>query len=213
MSDITGHEDISSRREFAFPGIDSELAARLREESARHWKLLLAIGILCDLVGVYSILVPIVASISVTVLVGWALVVGGIVQLGFALRGDLAWSWDVAWRLFACIITIVAGVFILLAPLTGTFTLTVVLVAWLWALGVIRLIAWWKRRGFEGNWITGVTGVAAILLGILIWADLPSSATWALGLLVGIELLLAGTALIMMAFAGRQLARGAEGTA
>ena len=72
--------------QFGVAGIDGDLAERLREETARHWKLLLAIGILCDIVGVYSILVPIVASISVTVLVGWALVVGGIVQLVHALK-------------------------------------------------------------------------------------------------------------------------------
>ena len=199
MSDITSHD-------FGVAGIDGDLAARLREEIARHWKLLLAIGILCDIVGVYSILVPIVTSISVTVLVGWALVVGGIVQLGHALRRDLTWSWDDAWRLLACGLTIVAGVWILLAPLTGTVTLTVVLVAWFWAIGVLRLMAWWKLRRVERSWIVGVNGAASLLLGILIWANLPSSTTWAIGLLVGIELLFAGSGLIMAALAGRRLA-------
>jgi uncharacterized membrane protein HdeD (DUF308 family) len=199
MSDITGHN-------FGVAGIDGGLAARLREETARHWKLLLAVGILCDIVGVYSILVPIVASISVTVLVGWALLVGGIVQLVHALRRDLAWSWDDAWRLLVCGLTIAAGAWILLAPLTGTVTLTVVLVAWLWAIGVLRLMAWWKMRRVEGSWITGVSGAASVILGILIWAELPSSATWAIGLLVGIELLFAGSGLIIAALAGRRLA-------
>ncbi len=199
MSDITGHE-------FGVAGIDGDLAARLREETARHWKLVLAVGILCDIVGVYSILVPIVASISVTVLVGWALLVGGIVQLVHALRRDLSWSWDDAWRILVCVLTIAAGVWILLAPLTGTVTLTVVLVAWFWAIGVLRLMAWWKVRRVERSWTIGVNGAASVILGILIWANLPSSATWAIGLLVGIELLFAGSALIMAALAGRRLA-------
>jgi uncharacterized membrane protein HdeD (DUF308 family) len=187
--------------------IDDDFVAAIREETSRHWKLLLAIGILCDIVGVYSIFVPIVASISVTILVGWALVVGGIVQLGRGLRRDLAWTWEVAWQLLASVLTIAAGVFILLAPLTGTITLTVVLVAWFWAIGVIRLVAWWRMRFLQGSWITALNGALSLVLGILIWADLPSSATWAIGLLVGIELLFAGSALIMTAFAGRQLAR------
>jgi uncharacterized membrane protein HdeD (DUF308 family) len=187
--------------------VDDEVTARIREETSRHWKLLLAIGILCDVVGVYSIFVPIVASISVAILVGWALFVGGIVQLARGMRRDLAWTWEIAWELLASVLTIAAGVFILLAPLTGTLTLTVVLVAWFWAIGVIRLVAWWRMRFLQGSWITALNGALSLVLGILIWADLPSSATWAIGLLVGIELLFAGSALITTAFAGRQLAR------
>jgi uncharacterized membrane protein HdeD (DUF308 family) len=132
--------------------------------------------------------------------------VGGVIQLAHGLRRDLAWTWEIAWQLLASVLTIAAGVFILLAPLTGTLTLTVVLVAWFWAIGVIRLVAWWRMRHMSGSWITGLNGVISLVLGILIWADLPSSATWAIGLLVGIELLWAGSALIMTALAGRQLA-------
>ena len=83
MSDITGHR-------FGDAVVDGELAAQVREETARHWKLLLAIGILCDVAGVYSIFVPIVASISAAVLVGWALLFAGIVEFGHVLRRELA---------------------------------------------------------------------------------------------------------------------------
>jgi uncharacterized membrane protein HdeD (DUF308 family) len=185
MSDFTSHH-------VGAVGIDGELAERVREETARHWKLLLTIGILCSIVGAYSILVPIVASISVTVLVGWALLVAGIIQFAHVLRRDLHWSWTVAWGVLISLLTIAAGVWILLAPLTGTITLTVVLVAWFWALGVTRLIAWWEIRHVERSWVVGLNGVASLVLGILIWADLPSSADWAIGLLVGINLVLWG---------------------
>ena len=200
MSDITDHR-------FGVEVIDGQLAERLREETARHWKLLLAIGLLCDLAGVYSIFVPIVASISVTVLVGWVLLFAGIVEFGHVLRRDPTWSWETAWQLLVSVLTIVAGAWILIAPLTGAITLTVVLVAWFWAIGVTRLLVWWRMRRVERSWTIGLNGAISLLLGILIWADLPSSATWAIGLLVGIELLLAGSGLIMTALAGRQLAR------
>lgn len=200
MSDITGHR-------VGAVEIDGELAARVREETARHWKLLLAIGILCIVAGVYSIFVPIVASISAAVLVGWALLFAGIVELGHGLRRELAWSWGKAWELLVAVLTIVAGGWILLFPLDGTITLTVVLVAWFWAIGVMRLIAWWNIRGIKRSWTVGLNGLLSLALGILIWADFPSSATWAIGLLVGIELLFAGSALVMAALAGRQLAR------
>jgi uncharacterized membrane protein HdeD (DUF308 family) len=187
--------------------IDADVAARIREESARHWKLLLAIGLLCEITGVFSIVVPIVASISAAVLVGWALLFAGVIQLGHIVRRKLAWDWEVLWRLLVAVLTIVAGAWILIAPLTGTITLTVVLVVWLWAIGVMRLLAWWRMLGMEHNWLNALSGAASLILGILIWADLPSSATWAIGLLVGIELLFAGAGLIMAAMAGRQLAR------
>jgi uncharacterized membrane protein HdeD (DUF308 family) len=187
--------------------IDADVAARIREESARHWKLLLAIGLLCEITGVFSIVVPIVASISAAVLVGWALLFAGVIQLGHIVRRKLAWDWEVLWRLLVAVLTIVAGAWILIAPLTGTITLTVVLVVWLWAIGVTRLLAWWRMLGMEHNWLNALSGAASLILGILIWADLPSSATWAIGLLVGIELLFAGAGLIMAAMAGRQLAR------
>jgi uncharacterized membrane protein HdeD (DUF308 family) len=200
VSDITGHR-------FGVVAMDGEVAERLREETARHWKLLLAIGLLCDLAGVYSIFVPIVASISVAVLVGWVLLFAGVVQFGHALRRDPTWSWDTAWQLLVSVLTIVAGAWILIAPLSGAITLTVVLVVWFWVLGVTRLLAWWRMRSVERSWMIGLNGTLSLVLGVLIWADLPSSATWAIGLLVGIELLFAGSVLIMTALAGRQLAR------
>jgi uncharacterized membrane protein HdeD (DUF308 family) len=184
---------------------DAEVLARLREEVARHWKLVLGIGVVSILAGAFAILAPAVASISVTVLVGWALLIGGAVQLAHAFRGEF--GWDVAWRLLVAVATVVAGLWILLAPLTGTITLTVVLVAWFWFAGVTRLMAWWRTRDVEGSWTLALSGVLAIVLGILIWADLPSSATWAIGLLVGIDLLFAGADLVAIALAGRELAR------
>jgi uncharacterized membrane protein HdeD (DUF308 family) len=143
----------------------------------------------------------------VTVLVGWALLVAGIFQLGHVLRRDLHWSWTVAWSVLVALLTIAAGLWILLAPLTGAITLTVVLVVWFWAIGVTRLVAWWRMRDVERSWVVGLNGALSLVLGVFIWADLPDSSTWAIGLLVGIELLFAGSALIMTALAGRRLAR------
>jgi uncharacterized membrane protein HdeD (DUF308 family) len=182
---------------------DADLVARLREEAARHWKLLLGIGILSIITGAFSILVPIVASISVTILVGWVLVVGGVIQLAHAFRGS---GWEIAWNVILAVLTVIAGIWILLAPIAGTITLTIVLVAWFWASGVLRLIAWYRVRELEGSWMLLLNGILNIALGILIWADLPSSAAWAIGLLVGINLLLAGADLVMTALVGRKLA-------
>ena len=180
-----------------------EIPALWREQIARHWKLLLAIGVLMELAGIFSIFVPIVTSISVAILVGWALFLGGVVQFANVIRREA--GWERVFRLFIAAITVIAGLSILLFPLSGTITLTVVLVVWFFVSGGTKLAAWSRLRHVEGSWMLGLNGLASVVLGILIWADLPSSATWAIGLLVGIDLVLYGSSLIMTAIAGRQL--------
>jgi uncharacterized membrane protein HdeD (DUF308 family) len=72
---------------------------------------------------------------------------------------------------------------------------------------VTRMLAWWRMRRLEGAWAIGLNGLVSVVLGIFIWIDFPSSAAWAIGLLVGVELLFAGAGMITMALAGRRLAR------
>ena len=137
-------------------------------------------------------------------LVGWALLVAGIIQFAHVLRRELHWSWTVAWSVLISLLTIAAGVWILLAPLTGAITLTVVLVAWFWAMAsaAARLV---EDAHVERSWVVGLNGAVSLLLGILVWADLRAG-NLGIGLLVGIELLFAGIGLIMTALAGRRLA-------
>src|SRR5689334_10114780 len=83
MDDISG-------RPVRVSALEAELLARWRDDIARHWKLLLGMGLLCDVIGLWAILVPAVASISVAILVGWVLVIGGIIQLGHLFRAGPA---------------------------------------------------------------------------------------------------------------------------
>jgi uncharacterized membrane protein HdeD (DUF308 family) len=198
----------ASERHIDLPAEAAELEGLWRDQVARHWKLLLAIGVLIELTGIFSILVPIVASISVAILAGWALLVGGVVQFGHILRSGA--GWDRIWRLALAAITAIAGLSLLLFPLSGTITITFVLVVWFFLSGGTKLAAWWRMRAVEGSWMLGLNGAASVVLGALIWASLPSSAAWAIGLLVGIELILYGMSLIAAAISGRQLAHDTQ---
>ena len=198
MSRVASHPGTDVRPDTA------DLIVAWREQITRHWKLFLAIGIVMELAGVFSILAPIITSISVAIFVGWALLIGGVIQFAHVIRREA--GWELAWRLFVALVTAIAGLLILLFPLTGTVSLTVVLVVWLFLSGGAQLGAWWRERHAEGSWAVGLTGLASVILGILIWADLPSSAAWAIGLLVGIEFILYGVSIIMAAIAGRALA-------
>jgi uncharacterized membrane protein HdeD (DUF308 family) len=171
------------------------------EVIARRWKWLLAVGILSVIGGTFAIIVPLAASISATILVGWAMLFGAAAQLLAAIQ-EHATSDRIIHGLFALLYA-AAGFYLLLFPVSGTITLTVVLVAFFFAAGVIRLFLAAQAWNEEGALWLAASGAIAIVLGILILVDFPSSAAWALGLIVGIELLLAGWQLIALALAAR----------
>ncbi|HEX7196202.1 MAG TPA: DUF308 domain-containing protein, partial [Candidatus Limnocylindria bacterium] len=113
----------------------------------------------------------------------------------FALR--LAWA----------VLTLVAGLWLLVEPDHGTLTLTLVLGVYFLFMGVTRLALAFDGRGREGAGLLGLSGSAGLLIGVLILAELPSSADWAIGLLVGIDLIFAGWTLVAVALMGKDLSR------
>jgi uncharacterized membrane protein HdeD (DUF308 family) len=92
------------------------------------------------------------------------------------------------------------------APLDGVFTLTVVLVIWFMASGTGRVIVGIAERGLPGWGMTVLSGAMSIVLAVLIAEKLPSSADWAIGLIVGVDLLFSGTLLTSLAYRLRSLA-------
>jgi uncharacterized membrane protein HdeD (DUF308 family) len=182
----------------------SAFETEVADELGRNWKWLMALGVLSLIGGVFAIFYPLIASISAAILCGWALLFGAVAQGMAAFRGHS--GGDRVKHGLLALLYAVAGLYLLLFPVSGTITLTVVLVAWLFATGVVQLIAafqgWGAVRG--SGWMI-LSGIVSIILGALIWADLPSSATWAIGLLVGIELLFGGWDLIFLALAARSI--------
>lgn len=180
-----------------------------RDVSGR-WKWFLALGVIALIGGVFAILVPVAASISAAIVAGWALLFGAVSRLFAVFRADRA-SERVT-HLVLGLLYLVAGLYLLLFPVSGTITLTIVLVAYFLASGAVQLVSAIQARG-SGNMAWGVfLGLLSIVLGVMIWADLPSSAAWAIGLLIGIQLVFAGTDLIMIAWAARNLTERSDRT-
>jgi uncharacterized membrane protein HdeD (DUF308 family) len=165
---------------------------------ARRW--LTITGILGLIAGIVAIAVPAIASVTIAVFVGWLLVFAGATMAAraFALRAERG---ELAVRLAEALLTLVAGVCVLLFPLTGTLTLTFFLTAWFLASGAVLLYAAWQVRGRPGAGWLAFNGAVSLLLGILILADLPSSAGWAIGLLVGVNLVFWGIRALLAASA------------
>ncbi len=185
----------------AMPGIPPELKAAL----SKSWKLLLTAGIVSVVLGAIAIILPPLASVTITYLVGILLLVGAVAYVAEAIsRGSTGHR---IWSAIVAVLYVVAGVWLIINPVEGTITLTWVLAVFFLVIGVMRLIMGFSMRGKVPNagW-TIVNGVLSILIAVLVIGDLPSSADWAIGLLVGIQLLFDGMALIATAIAGKKLA-------
>ncbi|MDO8211566.1 HdeD family acid-resistance protein [Conexibacter sp. CPCC 206217] len=171
----------------------------LLEQMKKNQRWLMIAGVLAVIGGVIAILVPAVASVTVAIFIGWMLVFGAIFLFvdAFAVR-DIG---RLVLRALLALITLAAGVSLLVAPLRGTYTLTVLLVLYFALAGVVRIGVAIAERGLPGAGMTAFNGVVTLILAVLIGANLPESSDWAIGLLVGIDFLFFGFAAISAASA------------
>ena len=171
-----------------------------------HWRLFLAEGIILFILGLLAIVVPPIATIAVEVLIGWLLLMSGIVGLisTFRTRGAPGFGWS----LLSAVIGTVAGIVLLAWPLSGALSLTLILTVFLVLEGVVSILyALEHKRELSGRWgMMLFSGVVDLFLAAIIFAGLPGTAAWAIGLLVGINLVFGGSALIAMALHARNIA-------
>ena len=170
-----------------------------------HWKLFLAEGVVMVILGLVAIAVPEVASLVIAIFVGWLFFIGGIFRTCSLLRHRHMPGF--VWSLATAVLAIVLGLVLLLRPAAGVLTLTLVLVVFfiLEGIGAILLAIEHRRHLPSWGWVL-FSGLVDLLLAFLIWDGWPSSASWAIGLLVGINMLFVGLSLIMTAIAARTMA-------
>src|ERR1700722_1939765 len=182
------------------------ITATILKSVRDHWVMFLVEGIVLVFLGTLAIILPPIASIAVTVLFGWILLLSGVVGLISTLRARHAPGFW--WSMLSAITGIVAGGLLLAWPLNGTLSLTVVLIAFLVVEGFVSIMfSIEHRKQLSGRWgWMFASGVVDLVLGAILFAGLPGTALWALGLLVGINLLFGGWALIAMALHARPAA-------
>lgn len=181
----------------------SELQSQMRAAVREHWKAFLVEGILLVLLGLAAIIVPQLASLAVTIFLGWLFLISGIAGLVLTFwTRQMPGFW---WSLVSAALAIAAGIILLARPVQGTLTLTIVVGAYFLAEGIASIMyALEHRRELSQRWSwLLVAGLMDILIAIIIVAGLPGSALWAIGLLVGINLMFGGASLIGMALAAR----------
>jgi uncharacterized membrane protein HdeD (DUF308 family) len=181
----------------------SKLRSRMSAAVKAHWKAFLFEGILFAVLGFAAMIVPPLASLAITIFLGWMFLISGIggLILTFWAR-EMPGFW---WSLISAALAVLAGGILLARPVQGVLTLTIVVGAYFLAEGVATIMyALEHRRELSGRWSwLLVAGLLDIFVSFIIIAGLPGSAEWALGLLVGINLVFGGATLIGMALAAR----------
>jgi uncharacterized membrane protein HdeD (DUF308 family) len=169
-----------------------------------HWKAFLFEGIVLAILGLAAMIVPPLASLAVTIFLGWMFLISGIAGLFVTFWArQMPGFW---WSLFSAALAVLAGLILIARPMQGVLTLTIVVGAYFLAEGVVTIMyALEHRRELSARWAWLLAaGLMDILIAFLIISGLPGSAEWAIGLLVGINLVLGGASLVGMALAARK---------
>jgi uncharacterized membrane protein HdeD (DUF308 family) len=183
-----------------------DLGAMIRTSVQEHWRAFLIEGVILVILGMAAIALPPLAGIATTIILGWLFLLGGITGIvaTFGQRNAPGFGW----ALLSAIIAILAGGILLWNPIAGVATLTYVLIAFFIIDGILIIVlALEHRRELSDRWQwMMIGGLLDLILAVIIITGLPGTLTWALGLLVGIDLVFGGVSLIAMALSARQSA-------
>jgi len=184
-------------------GLQRQLAMTIQT----HWKLFLAQGIVMMVLGFLAVVEPNVATLAVTLFVGWLFFIAGVFRAASAWHSRAMPGF--AWSMLAAVLSVILGLILILRPLAGVLTLTMVLVVFFVVEGIASIVGAIQHRQHLRSWIWVLfSGIVDLFLAYLIWAGWPSSADWAIGLLVGINMIFLGLSLVMTALAARVIAGG-----
>ena len=188
-------------QQFSQADIDRAVATA-KQTVADNWGWFLTLGIVLVVAGIAAIMFPLVSTIAAKIALGWIFLAAGIVMIIHAFSIQ-KWG-GFLMELLLGVLYLFAGGWLAFFPFTGIVTLTILLAALFLAEGVVEVIMGFRVRPHEGwGWLV-FSGLIAVAVGLLIAAELPSSAVWAIGLLVGVNLLSTGISFIVLAFAGKR---------
>lgn len=186
----------------------NEAADSLTEDVNKSGGRLVLLGILVIVLGVLSLGTPLVTGLAVGMFVGGLLLVGGIFRIVFAFKAE-SWGKGILGFLLGAL-TILCGLIMLGRPLLGLASLTLVLAAYFLVDGIFEILVAFQIRPRKGWGWTLVSGIAAVLLGYLFWRQWPFSGAWAIGVLVGVNLIMSGWSMIAFGGAARAIASEAQ---
>jgi len=170
-------------------------------KSSVGWSI--ALSILMIVAGILAIASPMAAGIAVNILVAWLLLFSACFHLVFAWHTRTAGG--LIWELLIGVAYIFTGVYILMHPLAGLASLTIILAIYLTAKAIFEFILGFTIRPLPGSGWLLLDGIIALILAVMIWRTWPSSTEWVIGTLVGVGMLFSGVSRLALSLAARSL--------
>jgi uncharacterized membrane protein HdeD (DUF308 family) len=169
-------------------GVSGQIRARPRSA--------LVLGILFIGLGTAAIFMPRASTLAVNVIIGWLLLLSAAVYgwSAFSMHG----GWQIAGTVALAALSGFVGVLLLVFPLRGAITLTLVMSIYFLVSGAAKLYSAIRNRHVRGWWWGVISGVVSVIIAGVVVAGWPETGTWALGLLVGVDLIFSGAALIAL---------------
>jgi uncharacterized membrane protein HdeD (DUF308 family) len=185
----------------------SDMQHAVRDTVRHHWQLFLTQGVIMTILGVLAVIWPQISTVAVDVYVGWLFLLSGVVGLATMFLAQDVQAF--LWLLLTAALSLFVGIVLLWHPVEGAVSLTLVLIAFFIVEGIFQIAASISYRDvFPDSWGWMLaSGIADLILAALIIKGWPSTAGWALGLIVGVNLVTSGAAIIMVALAGRSLVK------
>jgi len=177
------------------------------ERARRYTGWYILAAVLFILLGLFAIVEPATAAVGIVLLLGWLLIFGGVAHFIGTFRGG--GTKRVIFQILSAIAFLLGGLYLVTHPLLAIGTLTVLLAFVLFVEGVFDIVTYFRlQRESPSGWLL-LNGIVALLLGGLIWAQWPSSSAWAIGTLVGVNLVMTGITRLMFGLGGRRLIKNA----
>jgi len=160
-------------------------------------------GLVMFICGILAISLPMASSLGIVIVLAWLILFAGISHLIFAFHSHSVGGF--LWKLLLAILYGAAGVYMLMNPLLGVLSLTLVLAVFLLIEGVMEIALYFNIRNVQHSGWVLFDGVITLVLGFLIWWQWPSSSAWVIGTLVGISLIFSGISRFMLSLAVRRV--------
>lgn len=185
----------------------SHAATSIHEFAHRAINWSIALSILLILAGFFTLMIPFLGGIGITLFVGWALMISGVAHLVFAWKGHSTGAR--LWELLVGLAYLFAGIYLILHPLAGLASLTLLLAFYLFFEGIFEMLAFFQVRSRPGaGWLL-FDGAITLLLAIMIWRHWPFSSVWAIGTIVGISMLFSGFSRLMLSMGAKHVLKAA----
>jgi uncharacterized membrane protein HdeD (DUF308 family) len=167
---------------------------------ASSWSTLWGVSLI--IVGIVAVASPFFAAVVVNTVVAWLIVMAGVVHLILAFNAFRAGT--MLWRLLVGLAYLFFGGYLVVHPGLGVASLTLVLASLFLVEGILEIVLFSRMRSVQGSRWLLVDGIITLLLGLMIYAQWPSSSAWAIGTLVGVSMMVSGVTRVMLSLAVRK---------